>query len=859
MTESPVVYFSFGNHMHWTDMTWLWGEEVLPSSARDMLWLCREAGVYGNVNFDGVGYEKLAIDDPAAFAELREAVRGGQVEIVGGSYGQPYGLFHGGESNVRQRVVGARTIRRLFGVRLRTFWEEEFDFFPQLPQMLAGVGVSHASLFFQWTWHTPHLPEEEAPAIWWTGLDGTRLLTAPRGPLNLHQWPEDVDRLLNSELPHQLVAPAILQWLELMPSRDWMCRAELILPPLQRLLTRDDLDVRPLTLRGLLDELEPYAVERSYGMAEVFHGVSLGKNGDLFRRLSRRGENQVQAAEALATVVGCLGRPYPRWDVYPTWELEEAWRELLMAQHHDNDECEGLCGHVGKLSYERSLGLSREVLAVTGRSLAARTPGAAGRLVAFNPLGWPRDALVASPAGDWWRVNDLPAFGVHVVEAADVLPFDDAVDVVQEDAGITLCRGALRVRVDLATGLIDQIYAAGFDDGLLAEPLGAVRMRRHGQAEEFALVSVDVQYDALGPFVLVERQSEEGAVLRLSVRLAPLLDAVDLQWSSDELPRPDGGVAAALSTRYRVRRQLPTLVHDHPYGLSEIEPRHDFRRKYPSGDWMTSPQWFEQVERPFTALTLVELRTEGGGLLLLHDGSQAFGLDPDGGVRQVLSLYDPWDEDYFASGLAVALRLVPHRGLSQTQRWRLAQEFTRPALSFTADAANADGVDGAVGPAQATGVVQLVAGPDGAQPSVLITALYREHERAGALFEHYVGRGMGYPMVVRLVEFDGKQASVALQVRGTVARGFRTDLLGERGQPLSIEHATGCSRLRLEVAPHQIVTLYLDVVEARKQDRDLDAERGVWAQVHRVDHGGAETGPDRPERAVPGDEGHGRS
>ena len=118
MNDRPVVTYTFGNHMHWVDMTWLWGDHVLPGSIRDMLRLCREAGVYGNVNFDGVGYERLAGDDPTALAELVSAVHDGTIDVVGGSYGQPYGLFHGGESNVRQRVLGARVVRRLLGVRV---------------------------------------------------------------------------------------------------------------------------------------------------------------------------------------------------------------------------------------------------------------------------------------------------------------------------------------------------------------------------------------------------------------------------------------------------------------------------------------------------------------------------------------------------------------------------------------------------------------------------------------------------------------------------------------------------------------------------------------------------------------------
>ncbi len=164
MSEQRLpLYYTFGNHMHWVDMQWLWGYHVLPGSVRDMLRFCAETGARGNVNFDGIGYEKMAVEAPDALAELRDAIARGQIEVVGASYGQPYGLFHGGESNVRQRVYGVRAVLRVLGTRPRTFWEEEFDFFPQLPQMLAGVGFQYASLYFQWTWHTPEVPWETDP------------------------------------------------------------------------------------------------------------------------------------------------------------------------------------------------------------------------------------------------------------------------------------------------------------------------------------------------------------------------------------------------------------------------------------------------------------------------------------------------------------------------------------------------------------------------------------------------------------------------------------------------------------------------------------------------------------------------
>ena len=111
----------------------------------------------------------MAAEDSAALAELRKAVHAGEVEIVGATYAQPYLLFHHGESAIRQLTYGVRAVHRLLGVRPRTFWEEEFAFFPQLPQMLVHAGYEYASLFFQWTWHTPHVPSEELPAIWWEG------------------------------------------------------------------------------------------------------------------------------------------------------------------------------------------------------------------------------------------------------------------------------------------------------------------------------------------------------------------------------------------------------------------------------------------------------------------------------------------------------------------------------------------------------------------------------------------------------------------------------------------------------------------------------------------------------------------
>jgi len=737
------LYYTFGNHMHWVDMEWLWGYAVLPGSVRDMLYFCAQTGAKGNINFDGIGYEKMAVEAPDALAELRDAIRRGQVEVVGASYGQPYGLFHGGESNIRQRIYGVRTVIRLLGVRPRTFWEEEFDFFPQLPQILRGVGYEYASLFFQWTWHTPALPQEQVPAIWWEGIDGSRLLTAPRNALNLHQWPEDFAGLLESPLLQEMPAPGIIQWLELMPSPDWMCRAELLLPQLRALVEHPNFEIRFATLSEYLEIARPYATPRRYTLDDVFHGMSLGKNGDRFRRLSRAGEQALLTAESLSAMIGLFGRPYPSWDVYPAWELEEAWRELLSAQHHDNDECEGLCGHVGLRLYERSLGLTAHVIERTMHRLVDRTAGPVGRTVVYNPLGWSRDAVVIDPVSGKRNVlKAIPPFGYHVTSVEGHAIVAPPV-VVEEDAQtISMRRGTLKVTVTRASGVIAQLVSADFPDGALREdtPLADLEMTRGGQVERFAEAHVAIGGTRQMPDIQVQRRGQDKATVSVTIGLAPELDAVDITYAAANLPRPDPRMHAALQTTVAINLPRARLIHDHPYALSETRAEGTYLRKYPTGDWMTSPQVFEEVHNPFTALQLLDFDTGDRGLLYLHDGSQAMlrDYDPrseanwDGErVRHILTMYDPWDEDYFYGDLNVRVRLVPHGVISHAQRWKIAQEFTRPVLL-----ARSEKPDGDLPPNFGSIWCDT--------PGVVVSAFFRETEASGAHLDGYAGAGMGY-------------------------------------------------------------------------------------------------------------------
>jgi alpha-mannosidase len=792
MTETAPrpLYYTFGNHMHWVDMQWLWGYEVLPGCTEDMLRFCTEAKVRGNVNFDGIGYEKMAAECPEALAQLRGAIADGTLEPVGCSWGQPYGLFQGGESNLRQFEFGHRVVRKHLGVRPRAFWEEEFWFFPQLPQILAGFGYTGACLFFQWTWHTPEIPHEESEIIHWQGLDGTTLPTLPRNGLNLHQWPEDFDPMLASPLLDSLAKPALVQWIELMPSPDWMCRSEVLLPRMQELAADPRFDLQARTLSQLIEELDrPDAPLRAYSMDQVWHGMSLGKNGDAHPRASSSTERETLKAEALATMAAMLGRPYPSWDVYPHWELEEAWREQLAAQHHDNHECEGLCGFLGHDQFVKARTMAKRVSVRSLARVGLALDPSAGETLAFNPLPWTRDL----PADDDGKVvRSVPGCGYKQAapEAASAAPSSD------------FPAFTLRLSVQVANQ---------------REPIFESHCRPQELPESASFASAQ---GSRGSQSWRLRQAPQARELRVQCELDPS------QW--------DAGMNGALA----LDLDLPDILAirtDFPFGESEVHPAAERLRKYPSGDWMTSEQWFESVAFPFTSQSYLQIETARGSLFLVHDGAQAWQLRPGLGLRQILNVNDPWDEQYQDERVDHRLWILDGKGLLASQRKRISMELLEPGVLTRVGSASREATPVGGGDPRLASPIPPCFSALEVDGTIVVSAFRRlgPHEAEG--LPEWVGKKMTAPHLVRLVELDGLHAEADLHFGIPVGDAVRTNHLGETDGPDRPPKRTGAQTVRVQLRPHEIQTVVVDLPEAAKQARDLDARRKVWAQIHRTE------------------------
>ena len=882
--DPKPLYYTFGNHMHWVDMQWLWGYGVLPGCVADMLHLCRETGAKGCVNFDAIGYEKMAAECPEALADLREAVQAGTVEPVGCSYGQPYGLFHGGESNIRQFTYGARSTRRLLGVRPRTFWEEEFYFFPQLPQILNSCGYTGANLFFQWTWHTPEVPKEPHNLILWEGADGTRLPTLPRNTLNVHQWPEDFDGLLDQGLINDLDNPAIVQWLELMPSKDWMCRSEVLLPRLKELFADPRFDVRARTCAEMIAEFqhtEPEAQARSlpdstdssgtttqppipvrhYTMDQVWHGMTLGKNADRHPRRSREVEHEILAAESLAALAGLFGRPYASWDVYPTWELDEAWRELLAAQHHDNHECEGLCGFVGYHQIDKADALATEVLDRTDDHIARRIALADDAEFATNTLGWPINIALNTPDEQAAVVSNVPPFG-HAPVDPDAASYQVCPphEVVNDGRQITLSSNNCHVCIDTERSTITHLTLG--DTQLTAGDLPVAACRLGTALQPPLRSNTRLESGPDGNPEIVIKRDWAGVSLTERIGLLAAQEGMLLKVEIEGLDTLEPGFTGAMRLGFGRSASNPILA-DSPWHVDTLNPDHMYRRKYPTGDWMTSDQWFESVRGAFTASRFCEFDADAGRLLVLLDApSQGF-LQTDH-TELIVAARDPWDEARCEVSASRSYVLLSGNDLRHADRVRRAEEYARflRLSSSVGEPGDIPSVWGSLSVEQA--------------PGVLAHAFFRESPKSGEHLPDWAGHRMhaesdgacSHPYAVRLVEWNGEAAEVVLKFPGAVAGAAKTNCMGECGD-WPIGHAPADApphlrdtgwltpepatppdwaadasfagrpipwmQVRFPVRAREIATVMADLVMGRKQFRDLDAKREVWATIHRTD------------------------
>ncbi len=373
-------------------------------------------------DMDAHAYEDMARQAPQFVANIRRAVEAGALEIANGTYGQPLSQTVSGESNVRHLFFGLRAIRRTLGVRAASFVSQEPLYFPQLPQVLAGFGFRGVLLRTHWA---PFGRERacDSAFVRWRGPDGTEILTAPRysfmsydllGPEHvgsaaggllggdLHLWDSERLAAFRAAAAHRGITLPLLSRV-----------ADLKQPesPLPNVEALEAQGVRLVTARRYFEMAPAKPPAVTFRPGDLLATIPWGLGGDRLQRQGVLAEGALLKAERLDALAAALGgRARQR-------RLEQAWKGLLLSQHHDLHVCGPALStrhnecmmEVGARMADGARRAGQAVARTALAELAARIDGSCQgerAVVAFNPSGWPRREYLEVELGEGdWRLT----------------------------------------------------------------------------------------------------------------------------------------------------------------------------------------------------------------------------------------------------------------------------------------------------------------------------------------------------------------------------------------------------------------------------------------------------------------------
>lgn len=588
---------------------------------------------------------KLLPDDIERLRAVIESTD--RIEIVNGSYSQPFPMTIGWESNIRQFEEGLRCADAILGVRPRTYVAQEFGHHPQMPQILKGYGFDGCALRVRLNGEVPSC---EDPIVWWEGDDGTAILC-----LTTLESVPTCDECAG--LFYRSLAPGFAS-LE-MSDADFgafnnledvvypvLDRTEAIICP-----NRDDILGKFSTYSEVIDAVRDMPIRRA-GFASASFRPSVCQNAQLF--------GAIRAAEAILIVTEIL-------DVYAHIlgiELEldqiisDSWRMLLAAENHDSfvvpDHIPGtytversaIFGSYhglrsNKTVGEKGLELAKDAthactVAVDRLKVAVGAEinrGIGGSIDAFDlseqmwhslalldvsgvkgkkstigrldfPLGEMTNFRIEFPGteAEWQVVDedrwddgslrsadvavqaDIPALGWLV---ARVSPEDEASEAAQNDAIASITDGAAVIDTGLigAKVTLDPILRVDLQDGSSGEGLACIDITRPGSGGDCKVVATG---PVMGEIRVDGGENNEFGTVSCSA------------WKNEPSVRVECTQAAQHEYVIRPNHRINRVLADYPFGIGEVTPG------------------------VFHALNVVVIETEETNLCIVHAGDPYF-------------------------------------------------------------------------------------------------------------------------------------------------------------------------------------------------------------------------------------------
>ncbi len=424
------------------DIAWLWPlKETVRKCGRTfstIINLMREFPEFKYVQSEPQAYEFAKEQYPEVYERIKEMVREGRWEPVGGMWLEPDCNIPSGESFVRQLLYGKRFFMQEFGIETKIEWlPDVFGFSAALPQILKKAGIDYfMTIKIGWN-DTNRFPYTH---FLWKGIDGTTIETFFPRALN-----QDINIRELREAWQYLQAGGPVPHIAYLygygdggggPTREQIEKgirfAKLPGLPTCKFSTAKDF----FALIGGRKDLpvwdDELYLERHRGTL-----TTQARN----KRWNRKAEFLMRDAEFLAFFAGH----------YPKEKFDRAWKLVLLNQFHDILPGSSI-GEVyvdSRRDYEEIFSIGEKIKNDSLKMLSQRiTTKGEGKeaVIVFNTLSWDRKSLVELDLPEGLKVNadcqrsggkllfmaDVPSMGYKVYQIVEGTPEEGGL-IVEED------------------------------------------------------------------------------------------------------------------------------------------------------------------------------------------------------------------------------------------------------------------------------------------------------------------------------------------------------------------------------------------------------------------------------------------
>jgi len=817
------------------DMAWLWPwtetVEVVRNTFQSVLDLMRE---YPDLKFtmsSARTYEWMQEKYPDMFEQIKQRVKEGRWEVIGGMWVEPDLNMPDGESLVRQILVGTRYFQKNFGADIKIGWNpDSFGYNWQLPQIYKKSDIDYfVTSKLLWATDYTKFPYR---LFWWQAPDGSRLLTYfPHEYANEFN-PEQITQDLSFYAPliygtKVTDSPQMLYLYGIGDHGGGPTR--IMLDQANRLRDRDtvfpkiEFSTAKEFFADLTQELPNLKVPiwKDELYFEYHRGVYTSQ-AETKQRI-RRDEELMLDAEKYASLASLFGRPYAQD------QFELAWKNLLFDHFHDVMPGSGIA--VNYLDAKRNLeDVARSAKEITDGALDeilahVNTQGDGVPVVVFNSLSWPRTEVIeaevqlpdqarqvevvdargqrvehqllamdsATNRARLLILADTPAMGYRTYFVRSAANTGASLDVhnrrlvhVVTTSGNTMENGSVRVTVDPQTGCITSLFdlrnqtetlAPSETDtgGLRTSACGNLLQAFYDKPKRWDAWNIDSDFekqhwdlDKADEVKLVERGPLR-AVIRVKKHFQNSTFVQDITTYAG-VPRVD--------VKMQVEWHEKHILLKVAFPLSTHSDIATFEIPYGSIERPTTRNTpAEQAKFEVPAQRWADLSNTKHGFSLLNDSK--YGYDVKGNVLRLSLLRSPeWPDPHADEGHhEFTYSLYPHGG-----NWRDAQTVRRGyELNYKLIAMWAQKHEGTLPREHSFVRVE----PD----NVVLTAIKKSEDDDS--------------LVLRFYEWAGREADVKLQLPAGAQSASETDLMERSIASLAMHN----DAVTVHTKPYEIKTL----------------------------------------------------